>query len=62
MPSIRYYTVTQELEIKVTANSPSDAIRVATAAFRNEDHDFREIGGTVQSPVREIEITAREEL
>lgn len=35
MPQIRYYVVKQEREVKVTASSPEDAARIATAAFTN---------------------------
>lgn len=61
MPEIKYYTVTQEREVKVSANSPADAVRVADAAFKGEDHDFRDIGGAVQTPIRDRDIHARED-
>lgn len=62
MPETRYWTVTQEREVQVTGNTPADAIRVAQAAFNDEDHDFRDIGGMVRSKVKETAMDAREGL
>lgn len=61
MPAVRVYIVRQEREVKVRAESPADAVKVGTAAFRGEDHDFREIGGSTTSEVRETETSARED-
>lgn len=35
MPAVKYYVVTQAREVKVTANSPEEAIRIGAAAFNN---------------------------
>jgi hypothetical protein len=61
MPETRYYTVTQEREVKVSANSPGDAIRVAELAFKGEMSKSSDVVGNVQSPVRDREISARED-
>lgn len=35
MPEIRYYRVTQTREVRVVANNPVDAVRVADVAFND---------------------------
>lgn len=61
MPEIRYYTVTQEREVRVSASSPLEAAQLATAAFAGEiqTDDIAKIN--VITPVRERSIDVRED-
>lgn len=63
MPEIRNYTVTQERELKVSANSPIDAARIANAVFKGEDpaEVLEDIFGHATSPIRNRDIVARED-
>lgn len=62
MPEIRYYTVTQEREVKVAANSPADAVMIANKAFDGELTDSTQLPpGRVTTSVRERDISARED-
>lgn len=36
MPEIKYYMVTQQRQVRVAANNPSDAILIANAAFEGK--------------------------
>ncbi len=60
MPNIRYYTVTQEREVKVTANNPTDAVIVADAVFRELDPP-EDVWGSASSAIRDRDIVARED-
>lgn len=60
MPEIRYYTVTEEREVKVCATSPIDAARLADADF----HGVRitdDVEGATTTPIRVRDITVRED-
>jgi hypothetical protein len=72
MPEMINYVVSQTREVKVTANSLEDAIRIAGVAFthgQNSDHgikssdypdDMKGVWGNTRTKVREIEISGRE--
>ncbi len=60
MSETRYYTVTQEREVKVWATNPTDAVLVAQEAFSNRQRS-ETVKGEVRSPVRERDISARED-
>lgn len=59
MPEIRYYTVTQERQVKVWANTPFEAALVANAAF--QDVVPGDVPGAVLTPIRDLDIVARED-
>lgn len=61
MPEIRYYTCTQEREVKVTASSPAEAAHLASAAFWGtiSDEDISKVN--ILSPVRERDLVIRED-
>ena len=61
MPEVRYYTVTQEREVKVWANSPIEAAEIADAAFNNKVEKDSVEAPHVRSPVRERSIDVRED-
>lgn len=70
MPEVRYYTVTQERQVKVTANSAVDAARIAEDAFENGQHKsepsvassgIEGIWGNTRSFVRTVDIHVRED-
>lgn len=62
MPEIRYYTVTQEREVKVWANSPIEAAQVADAAFNDRIQEGDQSAAPhIRSPVRERSIDVRED-
>jgi hypothetical protein len=61
MPAVHQYLVKQERQVTVRAESPADAVRIGQAAFRDEDHDFRDIGGVTLSEVFETSIEAVQE-
>lgn len=72
MPEIRYFTVTQTREVQVTANSATDALRLAGVAFdkgqasdgavRSIDYteDMKDIWGNTTSRIREKELVVKE--
>lgn len=62
MPEIRYYTVTQEREVKVSASSPIEAAQIGDAAFsgRIEEGD-QSVAPHILNPVRERSIDVRED-
>lgn len=59
MPMIRYYTVTQTQEVKVTANSLPDAVEIASAHFEG-DTPKPDVYGSVTSPAKVVGMTVRE--
>ena len=62
MPEIRYYTVTQEREVKVWANSPIEAAQIADAAFNDRIVEGDQSAAPhIRSPVRERSIDVRED-
>lgn len=61
MPEIRNYTVTQEREVKVSANSAIDAARIGAAIFKGEDPPEDVYFGHATSPIRDRDIVARED-
>jgi hypothetical protein len=61
MPENRYFTVREAREVRVSASNMIDAMKVAQAAFRGEDHDFRDIGGMVRDPVRDVQLDIKED-
>jgi hypothetical protein len=67
MPATYTYTVTREQQVTVTANSPTDAARIAEAAFANgqtpEGGVFDGppgVYGNTTSRVRTVAVTATE--
>lgn len=68
MPEIRYYVVEQTREVKVTANTLVDAVRIASEAFekgQNSDNavknpELEGVWGNTTTPVKETDIHARE--
>lgn len=46
MPQIRYYEVSQTRKVKVSANNPTDAVRIADEAFTNG----QDANGNITSP------------
>lgn len=67
MPEIRYYTVTQEREVKVWANSPVDAARIADATFSGLMSTGQglplseKVPGEVTSSIRDRDLVVRED-
>lgn len=68
MPEMHYYLVQQEREVKVTANSAADAIRIADAAFtngQNSDNGVVDgpqgVWGNTRNKVKITSISARED-
>jgi hypothetical protein len=61
MPEIRYYTVTQEREVKVSANSLLEAAQIANVIFGNKDQvdDAKAIHMVGQ--IRERDLVIRED-
>lgn len=66
MPPIRYYTVTQEREVKLSASSALEAAQIATAAFNNpaylneiQETDLPE--GHITREIRERDLVVRED-
>jgi hypothetical protein len=62
MPEIRYYTCTQEREVKVWAASPIEAAQFADAAFRNEIQPDDLSAGHIRGPIRDRDLVVREDL
>lgn len=69
MPEIRYYTVTQQRQVQVTANNVCDATRLAEKAFEEgqaSNHGlWNKLGldgvwGDTTSKIREISLHAKE--
>lgn len=62
MPEIRYYTVTQEREVKISASNTLEAAKLADAAFSNT-LDRLPIGSdrNVLIPIRVRELIVRED-
>lgn len=66
MPEVRYYTVTQEREVKVSANSAIDAARIANAAFEsakdeNPKSSLAGVWGNITTNIRVRDIVVRED-
>lgn len=61
MPEIRYYTVTQEREVKVWAESPIEAAQLANAAFQNEIKKGDVAETHIRGPVRDMDLVVRED-
>lgn len=59
MPEIRYYTVTQEREVKVWANSPVDAAVIADGKFNG--YTPSQIEGAATTEIRTRDIVVRED-
>lgn len=67
MPKIRNYEVSQTRKVKVTANSPVDAIRIADVAF-NEGQDANgkvvvpeDVWGNTTSAISTVDMSCYEE-
>lgn len=60
MPQIRYYTVTQERQVKVRAHTILDAAYIATSAFNDKAIPV-DIEGSISEPIRELDLVVREE-
>jgi hypothetical protein len=61
MPEVRYYTVSQERELKVWANSPIEAAEIADSAFNDKIQEGSAEAAHIRSPVRERTIEVRED-
>lgn len=62
MPELRYYTVTQEREVKVSANTPIEAAEIANVIFNGTIQEGdQSVAHHIVSPVRERELVARED-
>lgn len=68
MPAIRYFEVTQQRKVKVAANSPYDAVRIAEAAFENGQNSGdgvidgpMGVYGNARSKVRVTDIYCKED-
>lgn len=57
----RYYTVTQEREVKVRAGDPAEAVQLGNAAFSGEIEADSLSKDYILSPVRNRDIAARED-
>lgn len=69
MPGMRYFEVTQTRKVKVVANTATDAVRIADAAFTNgQNTDAGVIDGpdgvwgNTTSRIRNSDLTCYEEL
>lgn len=60
MSEMRYYTVTQEREIKVWANNPADAAQVADAKFSGHAKPDG-VAGEATTPIRDRDLVIRED-
>lgn len=61
MPDIRYYTVTQTREVKISASSPLEAAEIGDAAFNGEVKEGDLAVGHIVKPVRVRSIDATED-
>ena len=61
MPELRYYTVTQEREVKVSANSPIEAAQIASVAFSDEVEKRDLVVTHITNPVRDRDLVVRED-
>jgi len=61
MPEVRYFTVTQEREVKVSADHPLAAAQLGQAAFDGQidDEDLARLH--VTKPVRQRSLEVRED-
>lgn len=59
MPEIRYYTVVQEREVKVSATNPIDAALLASRVFASTKKATDQIN--VLTPIRERALNVRED-
>lgn len=57
---MRYYTVTQEREVKIVSNSAVDAARIADAVFEQKDPPA-DVWGHASTPVRVRDLVTRED-
>lgn len=61
MPETRYYTATQEREVKLWASSPGEAAQLAAAEFRGEIKEDDVAAEHITSPIRERDLVVRED-
>jgi hypothetical protein len=61
MVEIRNYTVTQEREVKVWAESPIEAAQLADAAFRDNIKKGDVSETHIRTPVRDVDLVVRED-
>lgn len=61
MPENRYFTVTEERQVKVAANSTVDAAVIADMVFRDKAVDSIEMTGRILTPVRVRDLVVRED-
>lgn len=62
MAAIRYFTVTQEREIKISTTDPATAVVIATEAFdNNSSTGISDERGRVTSGIIDKAISARED-
>lgn len=60
MPEVRYFIVEQTRQVKILANSPIDAGRLAQAAFGGQV-ETTGVTGSILTPVREISLSVEED-
>lgn len=63
MPVVRTYIVTQERQVKVSAENPADAVEIASALFQGfdpEKYDYEP--SRVVSEIQNMAISARREI
>lgn len=62
MPAIRYFTVTQEREIKISASSPIEAAQIADAAFKgNIQEGDQSAAPHILREIRDRDLVVRED-
>jgi hypothetical protein len=63
MPEIRYYTATQEREVKIWASSPGEAAQIADAIFNDDktEEPDQDALSRIRSPIRERSLDVRED-
>jgi hypothetical protein len=59
LPELRYYTVTQEREVKVSADNPVHAAVLANRIFTNTKYPEDQLN--ILAPIRERALTVRED-
>lgn len=61
MPEVRYFTVSQTREVKVTAKDPLEAVTIGDAALNGEINEGDLAGGHIVKPVKVRSIDATED-
>ncbi len=65
MPATKHYIVSQEREVKITANNEIDALRIADAAFSNDKmnpkHGVDGVWGNITTDIRVCAVMVQED-